>query len=359
MDTHVYKVLRNVLKVAAASLVLGFASTASARTADESHDEADITGVRVQLDNDLFAGGGKSDRDYTGGLALMVSGREAADGFLSLNPLLKRLDDLSTADVSEAKTRHARQIGLMAFTPRDIVTREPLHEERPYASLLFVSNGRVRVDASDRNAWSSNLTVGVLGLSLSERLHTVVHEAVGSELPQGYHNQISAGGEPTARYTLARHHLWIANPAGTVDVKTTVQGSVGFLTETSAAISVRAGKFASSWWSFAPELTDYIAAPVPVDAQASAQPELYFFSGVRVKARAYNAFLQGQFRDSTVRYSFDEIEPIVAEAWAGFVTQLWEQTQLSYTVNYQTAELRRGEAARSALWGSVQFSRSF
>lgn len=359
MGTHVYEALQNVLKVAATSLVLGLASNASARTADEPRDEADITGLRVQIDNDLFAGGGERDRDYTGGMALTLSGRKAADGFLSLDPLLKRLDDLTTGQHAGMTTRHARQLGLMAFTPRDIVAREPLRDDRPYASLLFVSNGRVRVEDIDRSAWSSSLTVGVLGLSLSERLHTAVHELVGSELPRGYGNQISAGGEPTVRYTLARQHLLIANPAGTVDVKTTVQGSAGFLTETSAAISMRAGRFASTWWSFAPELTDYIAAPMPVETQAHSQPERYFFLGVRVKARAYNAFLQGQFRDSAVHYSFDEIEPIVAEAWSGFVTQLWDQAQLSYTINYQTAEIRRGEAARSALWGSVQLSRTF
>jgi hypothetical protein len=60
-----------------------------------------------------------------------------------------------------------------------------------------------------------------------------------------------------------------------------------------------------------------------------------------------------------VRYSFDEIEPIVAEAWIGVVTQVLENTQVSYTLNYQTAELREGAANREALWGSVQLSHSF
>jgi hypothetical protein len=357
---HAHGAVHSFLKIAAATLVLtGIASAASARAQYGSQDEADIAGVRIQIDNDLFAGDGERDRDYTGGMALMLSGREAADGFLSLDPLLARLDDLSTGSRPNAEVRHARQLGLMAFTPRDIVAREPLHDDRPYASLLFISNGRVRIDESGRDAWSSSLTVGVLGLSLAERLHSTVHKAVGSELPRGYGNQISTGGEPTARYTLARHHLWIANPAGTLDVKTTLQGSVGYLTETSASISLRAGRFASSWWSFTPELTDYIAAPTPVDVQQHSHPEFYFFTGLRVKARAYNAFLQGQFRDSAVHYSFDEIEPIVAEAWMGFATQLWDQTQVSYTLNYQTAEIRRGAAARSALWGGVQLSHSF
>lgn len=320
-----------------------------------AQDEVEYTGVRVQLDNDLFAGG-ERDRDYTGGLAVAISGTAARDGFLSLDPVLARIDALSGGE--PARVHHARQFGLIAFTPKDIQAREPIHDDRPYASLLFISNGRVRVDADDRHAWSSNLTLGVLGLSLSERLQSAIHDVVGSDQPRGYDHQISAGGEPTARYSLARHALWIANPSGTIDVKTTVQGSVGFLTETSAALSMRIGRFDSPWWSFAPELTDYIAAPVPAVSNRG-QPERYVFAGVRVKARAYNAFLQGQFRDSAVRYSASELEPIIAEAWLGFVMQLMNQTQLSYSLQYQTAEIRDGAADRDAWWGAVQLTHTF
>jgi hypothetical protein len=232
-------------------------------------------------------------------------------------------------------------------------------DDRPYASLLFVSNGRVTVDADDRGAWTSSLTIGVLGLSLTSDVHGAVHELVGSEKPRGYDHQISAGGEPTARYTLARQKLWIADPSGHIDVKTTVQGSVGFLTETSASISMRAGRFNSPWWSFAPELTDYMSAPVASESYRGGSRELYVFAGARVKARAYNAFLQGQFRDSEVRYTSAEVQPLLAEAWIGVVTQILDQTQLSYALHYQTAELRDGPASRDALWGAVQLTHAF
>jgi hypothetical protein len=318
--------------------------------------EPEMSGVRVQIDNDLFAGG-ERDRDYTGGFAVSFSGTEARDRYLSLDPALAAIDAF-TSPHEDATTRHARQIGLMVFTPRDVLTSEPVRDDRPYASLLFSTNSRVRVDPGDRTAWTSSLTVGVLGLPLTERVHSAVHELVGSESPRGYDHQISAGGEPTARYTLARHYLLVAHPTSRLDVKGTVQGSVGFLTETSAALTMRFGRIETPWWSFAPELTDYIAAPLPVDVRR-ARAEMYMYAGVRVKARAYNAFLQGQFRDSTVRYSFDEIEPIVAEAWIGLVTQIFENTQVSYTLNYQTAELREGLANREALWGAVQLSHSF
>jgi hypothetical protein len=344
----------SVLALAASSLL------ASAVQAEQAVDDPrDVSGVRIQVDNDLFAGGGERDRDYTGGMAITISGREARDGFASLDPVLAKIDSWLIPESALGEVHHARQLGLMAFTPADIESSQPLYDDRPYASLLFVANGRVSVDADGRNAWSSNLTVGMLGLSLSGRLHSDVHKLTGSDAPLGYDNQISAGGELTARYALARHHLLVANPSGTLDVKTTVQGSIGYLTEASASISMRVGRFDSPWWGFAPELTDYIGAPLPVAQRLHGRPEVYFFTGARVKARAYNAFLQGQFRDSEVVYSASEVEPVVLEVWMGFVTQLFEQTQLSYTLNYQTAEVRDGDGERDAVWGAVQLTHSF
>ena len=353
---------RHAVLAVTATLAAAVANAGSAgeRTSERGADsvamEPAMSGLRIQIDNDLFAGG-ERDRDYTGGFALSLSGTDARDRYLSLDPVLAAIDALTTP-VEDVATRHARQVGLMVFTPRDVLSSAPVQDDRPYASLLFSTNSRVRVDNDDRGAWVSSFTVGVLGLSLTEGLHGAVHDVVGSERPRGYEHQISAGGEPTARYTLARQYLVVAHPTSELDVKATVQGSVGYLTETSAAVSMRFGRIETPWWSFAPELTDYIAAPMPIDVR-KARAEMYLFAGLRLKARAYNAFLQGQFRESTVRYSFEEIEPIVAEAWLGVVTQIFEQTQVSYTLNYQTAELKRGPANREALWGAVQLSHSF
>lgn len=346
------KRLSVILSAIAATIAI---STSAASELHETR-EPEISGMRVHIDNDLFAGG-ERDRDYTGGFAVSYSGTDARDRYLSLDRALATID-AHTSPIDAANTYHARQLGLMVFTPRDVLSAAPVQNDRPYASLLFSTNARVRLDSDGRTAWSSALTVGMLGLSLTEKVHGAVHDIVGSQSPRGYDHQISAGGEPTARYTLARHYLLVAAPTDRVDVKATVQGSVGFLTEVSGALTLRLGRFDSPWWSFVPELTDYIAAPSATDARRS-RSEVFMFAGVKLKARAYNAFLQGQFRDSTVRYSFDEIEPLVAEAWVGFVTQLFEQTQVSYTLNFQTAELRDGPANREALWGSVQLSHSF
>ena len=344
---------------ATAVLAVGLAFVAMNVDAQDADAASEGQSARVHMDNDLFAGR-ERDRDYTGGFAVTLTGESAARGLLTLDPALARIDRAMAPIEAPASVHYARQAGLMVFTPGDITSAEPVAGDRPYASLLFATNARMYVGDSGRDAWSSSVTVGVMGLSLANELHDLVHDAVGSESPRGYAHQISDGGEPTARYTLARHHLWIADPTGAVDVKTTVQGSVGFLTEASAAVSMRMGRFNSAWWSFAPELTDYVAAPAPADTRSGAgRGELYVFLGARVKARAYNAFLQGQFRDNVVEYSYGDIEPIVAQAWIGVVTQVFEQTQLSYTLNYQTAELREGEGAQSSLWGGVQFAHAF
>ena len=325
--------------------------------AAEVSSEPPVSGVRIQIDNDLFAAR-NSDRDYTGGFAVTVSGLAATDNALSLDPLLTRIDALLGVQDPEAMIRHAQQIGLLAFTPTDIGTFRAQRNDRPYASLLLIANGRIQVAPNNRVAWASTLSVGALGLSASKDIQNAVHEVVGSPQANGYDHQISAGGEPTARYTLARHQLVVANPSSTLDVKTTVQGSIGYLTETSAAVSMRIGRFSSPWWSSAPEQTDYLGAPLPVEMSRSA-PELYVLTGARIKARAYNAFLQGQFRHSDVRYSASELEPVLVEAWIGVVTQLGSQTQASYLLNYQSREVRHGPAARDAVWGAVQLVHSF
>jgi hypothetical protein len=334
-----------LLAVAALSLLSDFVF---AQSAD------DTAPVKIQLDNDLFSGHHR-DRDYTGGVAATVSGDAAQQGLTSLDPLLSRIDRRTR--VNDGEVHFARQFGLLTFTPANLASSEALQNERPYASLLYVENARMYIDEDQRTAWVSSLTVGMLGLRVSRDVQTAVHEIVGGVHPEGYDHQISAGGEPTARYMLARQYLWVAHPSGRLDVKTTISGSVGYLTETSVAISARIGRLDSAWWSFAPELTDYMAAPIANDARA--HDELYVFSGVRLKARAYNAFLQGQFADSDVRYSPDQISHFLINAWIGVAMHLANRTELTYTLNYQSSELREGDAVRDSLWGAVQLTQSF
>ncbi len=47
--------------------------------------------------------------------------------------------------------------------------------------------------------YQSSFTLGVLGTRIPERVQTLLHDALDLDEPQGWRNQISDGGELTAK----------------------------------------------------------------------------------------------------------------------------------------------------------------
>ena len=204
--------------------------------------------------------------------------------------------------------------------------------------------------------------MGVLGTGLAESLQRAVHDVQGGVVPNGWSHQVSDGGEPTARFVLAEQ--WLLEDGRTSggasrQTKLTVAGSAGYLTEGSAAISMRWGRIQTPWWRFNPELGDYSPAPVaPTNADSLGGPEFYGFAGARVKLRAYSALLQGQFRHSDVRVASDDIARVQGEVWAG-VMSVFADWQVAYSIHAATREITAKPADRSLVWASVSFTRSF
>lgn len=287
----------------------------------------------VQFDNDLLSGTHR-DEDYSWGLGATFAHGETS----------------------------ATQVGLIAMTPRDLTMDDPQVNDRPYASLVFVTRAGIDVDVAAGRATYSSVTFGVLGLDVAEFLQRRIHSAFGGKDPQGWQHQVSAGGEPTARLVRAEQWLLVSSapwPWGRPEIKATAGGSVGFLTEASASVSLRWGQIDSAWWAHTPELTDYIATPIkPFTGRPLAQPDLYFFAGGRVKARAYNAFLQGQFRHSDLTIKSSDLSRWQCEAWAGVVTG-WSSLRVTYTLRLATREVDSGSAARTLLWGGIAVDKSF
>jgi hypothetical protein len=102
-----------------------------------------------------------------------------------------------------------------------------------------------------------------------------------------------------------------------------------------------------------------MAAPIaPTTIPPGEGSEFYGFLGARLKVRAYNVFLQGQFRPSDARISGSNIERVQAEAWAGFASN-WGDWRISYTFRVATKEVSQGPAARTLIWGGINFERAF
>ena len=309
------------------------------------------------FDNDILVPGSR-DQDYTYGLNWTVSGEGVTDHWASLHSQLGWIDDgIGIAQYDGGSIRSERiEYGLFGFTPEDITQSAPQPGDRPYAGLVYVSSTQERYQPAQEVSWQSTLTLGVLGLDVVGDLQQSVHALTGSDEPRGWENQISAGGEPTLRYSLARQQLLYQSGNG-VEVKSTTLGSVGFITEASYSLSLRAGNIQTPWVSFNPELTSYGENAIPSDLGRVA--ESYFWTGIALKARVYNAFLQGQFRESPVTYDFDELNHGLVEAWVGYTVALGNGYSFTYSIRGHSSELREGVGDRNVVWGGVLITKSF
>jgi len=305
-------------------------------------------------DNDVLAPG-KRDRDYTYGVNWAYSGDSARDAAISLQQPLASLNSLvdMLPEASATQDQFSHEFGFFGFTPDGLKFNA---DDRPYASLIYFSSSREQLDQANNIAWKSSLTLGVLGLDLVGNVQNQIHAGLGSNKAEDWNTQISDGGELTGRYTIARQQ-YLEGWSDSFEVKSTVQASVGYLTETSWSLSIREGNVNSPWASFNPELISY-GEKSTYTSNAEATNENYFWAGVTVKARLYNVFLQGQFRDSTQTYSANELRPLIAEAWAGYTFAFKSGHRISYVLRGQTSEIKAGDGDRHLLWGGLIISKS-
>ncbi len=319
-------------------------------------------GWALYIDNDLFAYR-SSDKDYTGGLSLTMAGKRAKEYTLSLDPVLTKLNSW-TGFKSRLKPSnqlfHSIEVGFTVFTPEEISHVEHQANDRPYASLLYLSNTQESVDKSTNSAWISSFSLGVIGSKLVSEIQTDLHKALGSETPVGWDNQISDGGELTFKYSLAKQSLQHVNYDGAhkLEITTSTQLSLGYITQASVGMSGRIGQYATPWYTFRPQFNDYSEKSSSHLKQDIPADEFYFWSGFNVHIRAYNAFLQGQFKDSPITFGTDEIRNVVAEGWIGVTKQYRSGWRVSYLIRGQTSEVKVGKADRSIFWGGLIISKS-
>lgn len=322
------------------------------------------TGWALFMDNDAFTLG-THDHDYTGGMALTLAGRRAREWPWSLDPVLGVLDTaagLATGGDDDA-VWHAMQVSVLAFTPAEIRSAAPIAGDRPYASIVYLANSRTTVLPAGDTAYQTSFALGMLGLDVAKATQRSLHAAIAADEPSGWNHQISEGGEPTARYTLARLGLRAAAGRGATrfELKDSAGVSAGYITEANVALTLRWGSIHTPWWSFVPERAEYMTEPAPVLGGAAAPGgarEFYAWAGVKARARLYNAFLQGQFRDSELTYDFDDTRPLMGELWAGVTREVGAGYRLSWVLRYQTSELRAEPGDRDLFWGGLSVSRS-
>ncbi|MGQ7848325.1 lipid A deacylase LpxR family protein [Granulosicoccus sp. 3-233] len=326
--------------------------------------EADYGGWSLNIDNDLFSGG-DLDRDYTGGVAIAVTGARTREWPVSLDKTRAALARLSRFDRLYSDTavlsRHSIEFGFTLFTPNDITVAEPIKDDHPYASLFFIASAAQHVVPERKLSYQTVLTVGALGLPLADTVQSGIHRAIGSEQPQGWDNQISHGGEPTARYSVGLQKTLIegGGPGLSTQFSVNSEATVGFTTDASVGFGIRWGRLERPWYTFNPHPAEYISVGTPPEAsdRTTGRREIYLYAGANIKYRLYNAILQGQFRDSRVSFDHDQLNPVILEGWAGFLAEVAANYRLGMFLRARTAELDKAES-RNPVWGGILISRS-
>jgi len=334
--------------------------------ADELHESRDRSGLIFYMDNDLFITP-DLDRDYTAGVSIVITGHAAATHFLSIDPVLGVIDSWSGINKRHDFELHSYELGLSGFTPEEIERSSAIQDDRPYASLVYIANNRQYVDLQNRRSVISTLTIGMLGLTTAANLQNAVHKVINLDEAVGWNNQISDGGELTLRYGVSRQAVSWSDYSGAnkVEIKTALRGSIGYLTDATWSISGRWGDFRSPWWAFNPQNSEYTEKSAPalpvtsLSTESENGGELYFWSGLNLRFRAYNVFLQGQYKDSVVTYDSDELNHIIAEAWLGITAEIFSGMRVSYLMRAQTAEIKRGLGSRYLFWGGLTISQAF
>jgi len=323
------------------------------------------SGWELYIDNDAFALL-NTDQDYTGGLAVSLLGRRAVEYSMSLDGARDRMDRwLGHSKLYYSPNtieQHSMEFGFTSFTPKNVNDPNPIFSDRPYASLLFLSNSFKATLPEKRIAFHSTFTIGFLGLRAADGVQQILHGLLGQDGAKGWNNQISEGGELTARYSFSRQktrahkHL---QRGMSYEVNTLVGGSIGYITDIGVGLFARAGKIHSPWWSFNPHQTEsiHVGAPILSANKESGGTERYFWTGINLKYRAYNAFLQGQFRNSSVTFTREEINPWIVETWVGYTRSFGKTYRVNFSIRASTPELKIGEK-RPPVWGSLTISKS-
>ncbi|UCB54195.1 MAG: DUF2219 family protein, partial [Thiotrichales bacterium] len=224
------------------------------------------------------------------------------------------------------------------------------------------SNTELTVVPANDTAFMSTFTFGFLGLNAAEYIQEALHAVTDSDVANGWDNQISSGGEPTLMYTLAvqHNHLDSTNASTGHELKTAYEGNLGFSTDINASLSWRWGRINTPWYGFNPQHSEYIqlGAPVVAGNRQNGKGELYLWAGANLKYRFYSSLLQGQFRESVVKFSSDEVEKLLAQVWLGATWEFADNFRGSFFYRASSKEFE-GPNAHYPVWAGLIISRAY
>ena len=324
-------------------LVFLVAATAPNLTIAQDADTRGGGSLSIYYENDLFAG---TDHYYTNGVKLSWSSTDLAkfSDTPYASPLLPLLNVIPFVNNPEFQKN---------------LTKESIQRDRPYAGWLYAGVGIVLKNADFRHSFGLN--VGVVGpWSFAEETQTLVHQARGFAVPEGWNNQLHNEIGVVGVYELSwrwPHHErrvglgWDFIPHGGFAVGN-VYDYINLGGELRAGFNLP-DDFGTP--GIAPASTT--STPAEGDQQATRSKIIdlgaYIFARADGRVVARNIFLDGNtFRDSaSVKRKW-----LVADLSVG-ASLNYKNTKLTYALDYRTEEFDGQKAGE--VFGSISVNVSF
>lgn len=336
--------------------------------------EAFRTGYSIFLDQDMAWPAYNQDRDYTMGLGFRFTGRRfdsdrkpvswltmrAMTGINKLIGLQKFLEKHAY------ESRTSFMLGNGSFTPDSLLAKKPVQGDRPYGSVVYFSHQKSYLPANRKHIISTQFTLGLLGTPVSKYFQKGVHYLYrnirGSEEPydpKGWNNQISNEGELTMMYRITYGKSLIDTRV--LSVSGYADAMAGYYTNAALSMPVRFGKLVSQWFTL-------VTNPLSDGNQAAGDREgfeFFLYATPRVRFVAYNALMQGQFRDNPYELGWNDVKHVVGELdfglgfGNGFSNKkrkgVWS---FGWNFSLRTANYT-GPYSRYHHWGGFYFTKSF
>jgi lipid A 3-O-deacylase len=179
------------------------------RSSAWTEDRKSVGTFGLFIENDLFAG---SDGGYTNGEKLVWVSPELGDG-PGKGRVPRWLDTMSRKLTPVRSPERGRflslGLGLSIFTPEDILRKDLILNDRPYAGYLYASLGFHRAAASSME--SIEIDIGIVGpRSLAGDIQKSLHRIFHWTYPEGWANQL----KDELALGIAYDRKWKVRPAG-------------------------------------------------------------------------------------------------------------------------------------------------
>jgi hypothetical protein len=357
-------------------------------------------------EDDLQFFGGTTDENYTMGLGIKMQYKFLCDNWIerqiiSINNSIGNIFHRNNGYFPVAGNHLIGKNGTLmlagnGFTPNVIKESEIQTDDRPYGSIVEVTYSISRlfygtaINRKSPRLYTNEISLGILGTNVAKVVQTAIHQWLDFDIPLGWGNQISQGGEPTllilnrAKYLVFSNYFTkpcknvnkdtdISNPRRFLDLTLGREFFLGWYTGASASFGGRLGLLDFRNWSsnvnplmnniavFAPPRDDNEVQRLVESYSKARKFEFYFSSEIKPMLIFYNAFLEGQFRKSVYTIPHEDIHPLIY-IWSNALCMNIPIGRANLNImyncySYKSPEFRRGDSfGRNHVWGGIYFT---